>query len=136
MDEIRSSNTTGRHRRRVRIAAIAMSSAAAVALLTGIHTSTAATPAPVTPIAAAPWSGYADLVEKVMPAVVSVTVERTAAPEMVTGPREFGGPQQGPDAEMLRRFMERFFGERRMGPQMPGGKGWRAHCGCRYRLHL
>jgi hypothetical protein len=80
MDEIRSSNTTGRHRRRVRIAAIAMSSAAAVALLTGIHTGTATTPAPVTPIAAAPWSGYADLVEKVMPAVVSVTVERTAAP--------------------------------------------------------
>jgi serine protease Do len=123
MDEIRSPNTTGRHRRRVRVAAIAMSSAAAVALLTGIHISTAATPAPVTPIAAAPWSGYADLVEKVMPAVLSVTVERTAAPETVSGPREFGGPQQGPDAEMMRRFMERFFGERGMGPQMPGGQG-------------
>jgi serine protease Do len=130
MDEIRSSSTTGRQRRRVRIAAIAMSSAAAVALLTGIHTGTATTPAPVTPIAAAPWSGYADLVEKVMPAVVSVTVERTAAPETVAGPREFGGPQQGPDAEMLERFMERFFGERGMepfqmpqGPQMPGGPG-------------
>ena len=79
MDEIRSSNTTGRHRRRLRIAAIAMSSAAAVALLTGIHTSTATTTSPVTPIVAAPWSGYADLVEKVMPAVVSVTVERTPA---------------------------------------------------------
>jgi serine protease Do len=130
MDEIRSSNTTGRQRRRLRIAAIAMSSAAAVALLTGIHTSTATTPAPATPIAAAPWSGYADLVEKVMPAVVSVTVERTAAPDAVVGQREFGGPQQGPDAEMLKRFMERFFGERGMGPfqmpqgpQMPGGPG-------------
>jgi serine protease Do len=123
MDEIRSSNTTGRQRRRVRIAAIAMSSAAAVALLTGVHASTATTPAPVTPIAAAPWSGYADLVAKVMPAVVSVTVERAAAPETVTGPREFGGPQQGPDAELFRRFMERFFGERGMGPQMPGGPG-------------
>jgi serine protease Do len=121
MDEIRSSNTTGRHRRQARIAAIAMSSAAAVALLTGIHTSTATTPAPVTPIVAAPWSGYADVVEKVMPAVVSVTVERTAPAEAVSGPREFGGPQQGPDAEMFRRFMERFFGERGMGPQMPEG---------------
>jgi serine protease Do len=122
MDQIRSSNTTGRHRRRVRIAAIAMSSAAAVALLTGIHTSTATTPAPATPIVAAPWSGYADLVEKVMPAVVSVTVERTQAPEAVIGQREFGGPQQGPDAEMFRRFMERFFGQRGMEPfqfQMP-----------------
>ena len=58
-----------------------------------------------------------------MPAVVSVTVERTAPPEMVTGPGEFGGPQQGPDAEMMRRFMERFFGERGMAPQMPEGQG-------------
>jgi serine protease Do len=128
MDESRSSNTAGRHR--VRIAAIAMSSATAVALLTSIHTSTAATPAPATPIVAAPWSGYADLVQKVMPAVVSVTVERRAAPEAVVGQRQFGGPQQGPDAEMFRRFMERSFGERGMGPfqmpqgpQMPGGPG-------------
>jgi serine protease Do len=122
MDDLRSSNTTGRRRRQVRIAAIAMSSAAAVALLTGIHTSTATTPTPVTPITAAPWSGYADLVEKVMPAVVSVTVERTQAPEAVIGQREFGGPQQGPDAEMFRRFMERFFGEHGMGPfQTPQG---------------
>jgi serine protease Do len=129
MDEIKTANsTTGRHRRPLRLAAIAMSSAAAVALLTGIHTGTATTTAPVKPAAVgAPWSGYADLVEKVMPAVVSVTVERTAPPEAVTGWREFGGPQQGPDAEMFRRFMERFFGERGMepfqmpqGPQMPG----------------
>jgi serine protease Do len=129
MDEIRSANPNpGRHRRPLRLAAIAMSSAAAVALLTGIHTSTATTTSPATPIVAVPWSGYADLVEKVMPAVVSVTVERTQAPEAVIGQREFGGPQQGPDAEMFRRFMERFFGERGMepfqmpqGPQMPEG---------------
>jgi serine protease Do len=119
MDDKTAKSTTGRHRRPLRIAAIAMSSAAAVALLTGIHTGTATTPAPVTPIAAAPWSGYADLVEKVMPAVVSVTVERTPSVETVTGWREFGGPE-GPDAEMLKRFMERFFGERGMEPfQMP-----------------
>src|SRR5918996_1006046 len=120
MDEIRSANTTtGRRRRPLRIAAIAMSSAAAVALLTGIHTGTATTTSPATPVVAAPWSGYADLVEKVMPAVVSVTVKRTPVAENVTGQREFGGPE-GPDAEMFKRFMERFFGQRGMEPfQMP-----------------
>jgi serine protease Do len=120
MDEIRSANTTtGRHRRPLRIAAIAMSSAAAVALLTGIHTGTATTTSPVTPVVATTSPGYADLVEKVMPAVVSVTVKRTPAAENITGQREFGGPE-GPDAEMFKRFMERFFGERGMEPfQMP-----------------
>ena len=121
MDETNTAkSTTGRHRRSLRVAAIAMSSAAAVALLTGIHSGTATTTSTATPVAAAPWSGYADLVEKVMPAVVSVTVERTAPPEALMGQREFGGPQQGPDAEMFRRFMERFFGERGIQPfQMP-----------------
>jgi serine protease Do len=128
-------STTGRHRRPLRVAAIAMSSAAAVALLTGIHGGTATTTSPATPVAAAPWSGYADLVEKVMPAVVSVTVERTAPPEALMGQREFGGPQ-GPDAEMFRRFMERFFGERGMQPfqmpqvpQMPGAPAMAAGTG-------
>ncbi len=77
---------------------------------------------------AAPSSGYADLVAKVMPAVVSVTVKRMPAAETVNGPREFGGPEsgQGPDAEMFRRFMQRFFGERGRQfqmPQMPDGPG-------------
>jgi serine protease Do len=132
MDETRTANTTtGRRRRPLRIAAIAMSSAAAVALLTGIHTGTATTPPPAAPVVGAPSSGYADLIERVMPAVVSVTVERIASPETVTGPREFGGPQGpqgGGDREMFERFMERFFGERGMqpfqgpqGPQMPRG---------------
>ena len=132
MDETRTANTTtGRRRRPLRIAAIAMSSAAAVALLTGIHTGTATTPAPATPVVGAPSIGYADLIERVMPAVVSVTVKRTASPETVTGGREFGGPQGpegGADREMFERFMERFFGERGMqpfqgprGPQMPPG---------------
>jgi serine protease Do len=129
MDETNTAkSTTGRHRRSLRVAAIAMSSAAAVALLTGIHSGTATTTSPVTPIVATPWSGYADLVEKVMPAVVSVTVERAAAPETVTGWREFGGPEAMPDREMFERFMERFFGDRGgmqpfQMPQMPEGPG-------------
>ena len=54
MDETRTANTTtGRRRRPLRIAAIAMSSAAAVALLTGIHTGTARpTPPPAAPSSA------------------------------------------------------------------------------------
>jgi serine protease Do len=123
MDEIRTANTTtGRRRRPLRIAAIAMSSAAAVALLTGIHTSTATTPPAAAPAVGVPSAGYADLIERVMPAVVSVTVKRKASPETVTGWQEFGpqGPQGGPDPEMFERFMERFFGERGMQPfQMP-----------------
>ena len=74
---------------------------------------------------ATPWPGYADLIERVMPAVVSVTVKRAAGPEAVTGWREFRGPE-GPggssDREMFERFMERFFGEgggRFQMPQMP-----------------
>ena len=133
MDEIRTANTTtGRRRRPLRIAAIAMSSAAAVALLTGIHTGTATTPTPAAPVVGQPSPGYADLIERVMPAVVSVTVKRTASPETVTGWGEFGGPQGprggpggGADREMFERFMERFFGERGMQPfqmpQMPRG---------------
>jgi serine protease Do len=121
MDEIKTANrTTGRHRRPLRLAAIAMSSAAAVALLTGIHPGTATTTSSVTPAVATPSPGYADLIEQVMPAVVSVTVERTAGPETVTGSREFRGPEGMPDREMFERFMERFFGERGMQPfQMP-----------------
>jgi hypothetical protein len=65
-----------------------MSSAAAVALLAGMNTvpATGASPA-TTPVVAVPSGGYADLVEKVMPAVVSVTVKRMPAAETVTGPR-------------------------------------------------
>src|SRR5689334_16465614 len=50
-----------------------------------------------------PFSGYADLVAAVKPAVVNVRVERTESAE---------GGEQGPqmDPEM-RRFFERFFGE-------------------------
>jgi serine protease Do len=120
MDEMKTvEKSTGRFGRPLRVAAIAMSSAAAVALLTGVHTGTATTPSAAAPVVGTPAPGYADLIEQVMPAVVSVTVKRTASPETVTGSREFGDPQ-GPDREMFERFMERFFGERGMQPfQMP-----------------
>jgi serine protease Do len=68
------------------------------------------------------WPGYADLIERVMPAVVSVTVRRNAPTETIVMP-EGSGPEGGSDNEMFERFMERFFNDRgreqfRM-PQMP-----------------
>ncbi|MEM9626317.1 MAG: DegQ family serine endoprotease [Pseudomonadota bacterium] len=105
--------------------ALALSSAAAIGLLAGINavpTSHAETP---TPLTSAPWAGYADLIEQIMPSVVTVTtmVDRDADPvaERALPPREFGGMD-----EEMQRFMERFFGERGMpGPRgpMPYGRG-------------
>jgi serine protease Do len=126
MDEIKTANTTtGRRRQPLRLAALALSSVAAVAIVAGMNTGPATSAATTTPVVATPWPGYADLIERVMPAVVSVTVKRTAGPEAVTGWREFRGPE-GPggssDREMFERFMERFFGEgggRFQMPQMP-----------------
>jgi serine protease Do len=88
-----------------------------------MSTGEATSPASTTPIAAPAWPGYADLIDRVMPAVVSVTVTRKAATETIATPEGFGGPQGGPDNEMFERFMERFFNDRgreqfRM-PQMP-----------------
>ena len=53
--------------------------------------------------AATPFSGYADLVAAVKPAVVNVRVDRTEAASA-----EAQGPMMDPD---MRRFFERFFGE-------------------------
>ena len=56
--------------------------------------------------------GYADLAAAVMPAVVNVRVERSAAGE---------GQAQGPmDDPEMRRFFERFFGAPPEGPGRPG----------------
>jgi serine protease Do len=129
MDEITTAKkTNGRYRRPLRLATIGLSSAAAIALVTGMATGEATTTAATTPVVATPWPGYADVIERVMPAVVSVTVKRNA-PQTVAGPRQFGGPEgQGPDNEMFREFMERFFGGQGGGqfqmpqmPQMPRG---------------
>jgi serine protease Do len=120
MDEIRTPNKiTGRYRRPIRLTALALSSAAAVAILAGMSTGQSTSAASTTPIMAPAGPSYADVIERVMPAVVSVTVKRVPQAETVTGGRQFGGPEGGPDAEMFQHFMERFFGERGGQFQMP-----------------
>ncbi len=114
--------TAGRGRRPLRVAAIALSSAAVVGLMVGLNSSQptvalAATAATT----AAPWSGYADLIEQVMPSVVAITVTHSGSNEPVADQpqqREFHfygqQGQDGPNGEMMRRFMERFFGDQGM----------------------
>ena len=126
--------TKGRANRRGPGLALALSSAAAIGLLVGINavpTSHAETP---TPLTSAPWAGYADLIEQIMPSVVTVTTRMNSnadhAADRAPPPREFGGMDDD-----MRRFMERYFGERGMpgprGPQgpMPHGHGPSAGAG-------
>lgn len=103
--------------------ALALSSAAAIGLLVGMNavpTSHAETsPSQVAaPLTAAPWVGYADLIEQIMPSVVTVTTEiepdADAGADQPRSFRDFG--ERGMDEEQMRRFMERFFGQ----PGMPG----------------
>ena len=124
----------------LRLAAIVLSSAAVGALAVGMNPvpSVDAQTATTTPVVATPWPGYADLIEQIMPAVVTVTTTREMPAQLMAGPeqrREFRGPegfnfrwfQEGPGSEEFERFMERFFGERMMpfggprgfGPDMP-----------------
>ncbi|HSA79380.1 MAG TPA: DegQ family serine endoprotease [Geminicoccaceae bacterium] len=128
---------TGRQGRRpLQLTAIALSSAAAIGLLAGVNIGQPSVAAPATPSAAAPWSGYADLIEQVMPSVVAITATRGQSKELVAdqpGWREFRFGE-GPESEMMKRFMERFFreqmppfgqpmppGQQPFGPQMPFG---------------
>jgi serine protease Do len=111
----------GGRRRPLRVAVIALSSAAVGALAVGMTSVEAQNPPaatePVPQNVAPVWPGYADLIEKVMPAVVSVTTERNGN-ALVGGEQEFpGNPEeferffeefQGPGSEMFKRFMERF----------------------------
>ena len=110
----------GGRRRPFRTAVIALSSAAVGALAVGMTAVEAQNPpsAPMVQNVAAPvWHGYADVLEKVTPAVVSVTTKRNAT-GLVGGSQEFrGDPEQferffrefeGPGSEMFKRFMERF----------------------------
>jgi serine protease Do len=106
----------GRHRP-LRLAAIGLSSAAAISLLVGMNavqaTDQAATPQTTAPQTGA-WAGYADLIEQVMPSVVGITATRGSEETPAQGRQwEFRGPEgfQGPGAEEFRDFMERFFGE-------------------------
>ena len=127
-----SSHTTERPSRRKTSLALALSSAAAIGLLAGINavpTSHAETP---TPLAAAPWAGYADLIEQIMPSVVTVTTKVKAEADPVAERAHPRGDFGGMDEDM-QRFMERFFGERGMpgprGPQGPMPHGPRAGAG-------
>ena len=108
-----------------RFTAIALSSAAAVGLLAGANLVQPgiAAPSAQTPATSAPWAGYADLIEQVMPSVVAITAKHEASNEVVAGQpgwREFRfGEEEGPDSEMMKRFMERFFGQQMPPFQMP-----------------
>jgi serine protease Do len=115
-----------------RFAAIALSSAAAIGLLAGVNLANpgVAAPAAPAPTTSAPWAGYADLIEQVMPSVVAVTATREPSNPLAAnqpglpGGREFRFGEEGPDSEMMRRFMERFFGQQMPPfemPQPPGG---------------
>ena len=111
----------GGRRRPFRMAAIALSSAAVGALAVGMTPVGAQNPPvttePVPQNVAPAWAGYADLVEKVMPAVVSVTTKRNVSNALVGGEQEFQGDPgeferffeefEGPGSERFKRFMER-----------------------------
>jgi serine protease Do len=129
----RSNNGPGR-RRPLRLAAIGLSSAAAISLLVGLNavqatdqSAATATPQSVAPQTGA-WAGYADLIEQVMPSVVGITSTRGTEETPAQGRQwEFRGPEgfEGPGAEEFRRFMERFFGDEfgdRFGEQPPFGQ--------------
>ena len=111
--------------------ALALSSAAAIGLLVGLNAVPASHAETPTPLTAAPWAGYADLIEQIMPSVVTVTTKVNAETDPVTERRrDFGGREfDGMDEEM-RRFMERFFGDRGFrGPRGPMPRGPRAGAG-------
>ena len=107
--------------------ALALSSAAAIGLMVGLNAVPMSHAETTAPLTAAPWAGYADLIEKIMPSVVTVTTEidRTIAP-VVDDPRSFRDfGERGMSEEEMRRFMERYFGEPGIPgrPNMPGPHG-------------
>jgi serine protease Do len=126
MDGMKSGtlNTSGR---RLRLTAIALSSVAAIGLVAGsgvLHQGRAANSATAASGSAThAWPGYADLVEQVLPSVVSITARRSmgdeqAAADLPEGMERWFRDYEGPGADDLERFMERFFGPE--GPPMPG----------------
>ncbi|MGH6943818.1 MAG: DegQ family serine endoprotease [Geminicoccaceae bacterium] len=122
-----------RGRRPLRIAAIAMSSAAAIALLAGLAPVQATSSQPMTPQATAAWPDYSNLIEQVMPSVVGIITTRSPDNQLVGDQgqgRQFQGPgghfefrefgNQGPGSEEFQRFMQRFFGmQQPFGRPMP-----------------
>ena len=124
--DLSTDKRTGRDRRPLRVTALALSSAAVIGLMVGLNSgeTTPASAATGQATAAAPWAGYADLVEQVMPSVVAITAThntqqphgcRADQPDAPNS-REFRFGEQGPNGEMMRRFMQRFFGDQ-MPPQ-------------------
>ena len=119
------------HGRRLRLTAVMLGSVAAIGLVAGsgvLQQGRAANP--VTTTTGSPthaWPGYADLVEQVLPSVVSITAQRSvgdeqAAAELPEGMERWFREYEGPGADDLQRFMERFFGPQ--GPMMPGPHGF------------
>jgi len=99
--------------------ALALSSVAAIGLLVGMNAVPTSHAETATPLTAAPWAGYADLIEQIMPSVVTVTTKINGDGDTVSD-RAHPEPDFGNMDEEMRRFMERFFGERGMpGPRDP-----------------
>jgi len=130
-----------RGRRPLRITVLALSSAAVIGLMVGLNSGSPTTAVAATaPAISAPWAGYADLVEQVMPSVVSITVTHQPSNRLVAehqqgpGMKEYRFYGQGPNGEMMRRFMQRFFGDQmppfgmptppQTGPEMALGSGF------------
>jgi serine protease Do len=131
--EMLKSAQSGR-RRPLRVAVIALSSAAVGALAVGMTPVGARNPpvaaaGPVPQSVAPAWPGYADLVEKVMPAVVSVTTKSNVSNALVSGQREFqGNPERfGRGAQPFEGMpfggMPRGFGPRGEMPMARAGTG-------------
>ncbi len=117
MNALNDRTDASRPRRRAGLT-LALSSAAAIGLLVGVNAVPTSHAETATPLAAAPWEGYADLIERIMPSVVTVTTKTNADADPVAD-RDFGGMD-----EDMQRFMERFFGDRGMpGPRGPAPHG-------------
>ena len=107
--------------------ALALSSAAAIGLLVGLNAVPASHAETSPPLTAAPWAGYADLIEEIMPSVVTVTTE-VDRQEMFgkADPRSFKDfGEHGMNEDEMKRYMERFFGKpgEHGRPNMPSPHG-------------
>jgi serine protease Do len=88
-----------------------------------VTTSTAPVLADAVKVDAAQVPSFADVVEKVSPAVVSVRVKANIQPASDDGAQMFGGPDGLPDNPQLRRFFKQFrgFGDQGQSPRSNRG---------------
>lgn len=117
MNALNDQNQDQRKRRSASLP-LALCSVAALGLLVGMNAVPTIHAETATPLTAAPWAGYADLIEQIMPSVVTVTTKMNGDVETASDRGVPHGDFGGMDEEM-RRFMERYFGERGM-PGQPG----------------